>query len=841
MRKQFLSHKITIRRLSAVIASHTLTGAVLIAGTGYSHYTLAQSDKTETTETAETTEKITILGTRVAGRTATESSSPIDIIQSDELYKSGFSELGQSLQAIAPSFNFSRTQVSNGSDLFRPATLRGLQPDQTLVLINGKRRHNQSIFQAGGTVGEGAAGTDMNSIPLGALKRVEVLRDGAAAQYGSDAIAGVINLELKDTVDLTTISMRWGETSKGDGENMTLGINTGVALGTDGGFLNLTAEYRDSDRTNRADNPAWHQGDAESEFTSFFYNAMIPVGRDGELYSFGGYSERTALGSGFYRSATDNNNVSQVYPDGFLPGIDNTAQDTSFAFGYRHELNKAWSMDASVVYGKNTYDFDSSNTINSSIAAEYLANNPAATDADIAANAGPTEGYSGGIEFDQMTVNFDLAGSVDLGMSSELYIGLGAEYRDESYNINQGELNSYSCGLSNSGSSFPAVNSPTTAFAACGFQAYPGLQKDTNVGRDSVALYVDLEQNLSIDWLMGLAIRYEDFDLAGSETIGKLSSRYDLTDNFAIRGAISTGFRAPSLQQTAYTAISTTIDGNGLLGQVFVAATGDDFPSTLGVENLKSETSQSLSFGIIWSPVDSVNISLDTYHIKIDDRITLGQPLTTTDVAFNPSAVASLQASGANSINFFSNAANTTTTGVDLITTYNTVVAGGELKVTFAGNINETELDRVNAPSGISESIAFSSVSRSLLEGGQPQEKATLSFDWVKDDWSSILRLQHFGETEVDYFAQNHIPIPNTQKTSVVEAATLVDLNIGYQASENLTLSVGVNNIFDETPDELENDEVLEKISGGAFRFPLRAVPYGFNGTSYYVSVNFSF
>jgi len=798
-------------------------------------------------------EEVVTIGTRVAGRTATEATVPIDIIQVDALKKNGFTELGQALQTTAPSFNFSRTQVSDGSDIFRPATLRGLQPDQTLVLVNGKRRHTQSIFSLAGTVGEGAAGTDMNAIPLTALQTVEVLRDGAAAQYGSDAIAGVINLKLKQTTGETTGFVQWGETTEGDGEALTVGLNTGFDLGNDGGFLNLSLEYRDADETNRAQKDIggpdpisssvrWHQGDAETEFETIFYNAMIPIGSKAELYSFGGYSNRTALGSGFYRDFNRvERNVPQVYPNGFLPHIDNEAEDISFALGLRYELNDDWKMDASVAYGENTYDFDSRNTINSSIAAEYLFNNPGATDMDIAANSGPKSGYSGGFEFDQTTFNLDFSGSIDIGTSEPLYVAFGAEYRDDSYQINPGELASYSCGATDSGV-FPSVIDGMTT-TDCGFQAYPGLRPEaaTDEDRSSNALYVDLEKNLSEAWLIGAAVRYEDYDEAGNETTGKLSSRYDFTDSFAIRGAIATGFRAPSLQQSAYTAFTTTIDSSGSLAQSFTAAAGSALPSALGVSNLELETSESISLGFVWKPTDSVTLTVDGYSIEIQDRITLGGFLTAADLAFNPAAAAALTATGVAQGNFFSNAVDTTTDGVDIIVTYDTEFVEGDLSVTLAANFNDTDIDDIHAPTGIAEGVAFSSVSAAFMEGGQPRQRGTLTFDWSKNALNALLRLNYFGETEVDYFAANHIFIPGTDATSVVESAVLVDLNVSYAFTDNLTVSVGGNNIFDETPDELDSNEVLDIISNNAMRYPLRAVPYGFNGASYYLKVAFNF
>lgn len=785
-------------------------------------------------------EEIITIGTRVAGRTAADAAVPVDVINSEALTRNGFTELGQSLQSSAPSFNFSRTQVSDGSDLFRPATLRGLQPDQTLVLVNGKRRHNQSIFGNQGTVGGGAAGIDMNAIPLIALQTVEVLRDGAAAQYGSDAIAGVINLKLKETVDETTAFVQWGSTGEGDGDVSTLGINTGFELGNDGGFVNLSGEFRDFDQTNRADDSLWHQGDAEGEFKSIFYNTMLPVGK-GELYSFGGYSNRTALGSGFRRSAgSAAQNVPQVYPDGFTPNIDNEASDTSIAVGYRQDLFKDWSIDTSVVYGKNEYEFASANTINPSIAAEYLFNNPGASDADIAANAGPGSGHSASFEFEQTTINLDITGEIAMG-ENPLYLAVGAEYRDESYSIGKGTPASYSCGSSDANNSFPSVIDPTV-FASCGFEAYPGVspEAETDTSRDSYALYVDVERNMTDTWLLGAAFRFEDYQGIGDETVGKISSRFDVTDAFAIRGAVATGFRAPSLPQSDYQAFATNLNNDGTLARSFTAASGSALPVALGIDNLEIETSQSISLGFVLE-LDAVTITLDAYSVEIDDRIGLGSNISATDLAGNQAALDALAATGVAEARFFSNAINTTTDGVDLIVSYDTDLAGGDLNVALAANYNNTTIDSINIPAGTNENQIFSSVSQSFVTNGQPNERGTLTFDWSRNKLSSLLRVNYFGETEVDFFAGNHIGIPNTQPTSIVESALLVDIDFSYDITERITLSVGGNNIFDERPDELESDEVLDIISGGAFRYPLRAVSYGFNGASYYLKAVYNF
>jgi len=840
--------------------THVLTLAISVALGNASAYA-----EQNTAAQAEDIEKISILGSRVSNRTATESSVPVDIISAKSLTKGGFTELGQSLQATAPSFNFSRTQVSDGSDLFRPATLRGLQPDQTLVLINGKRRHNQAIFGLNGTVGAGAAGTDMNAIPMTALKNVQVLRDGAAAQYGSDAIAGVINLSLKDSTDVTSGYFQGGATGEGDGESYSMGLNTGFDIGTDGGFINFSVELRDADGTNRAqkdiggssttargtlsDKVRWGQGNAESEFISTFYNMMIPVD-ELEIYSFGGFSNRTALGNGFFRNYDEAaKNVPQVYADGFLPYIDNEAEDISIALGLRGDINDDWQFDLSAVYGENKYDFDSKNTINASYAAEYLANNPGATDAEIAANAGPTSGYSGGFRFDQLTFNADVTGTVEVGMDEPLYISFGAEYREENYEIVAGEEASYACGLANSDTSFTSVIDPDT-FAECGFQAYPGLRPDASgdADRDSYAFYLDLELQLNEKWNVGTAFRYEDFSDAGDDLVGKLSSRYDFTDDFALRGAISTGFRAPSLQQSAYTAYTTNLGAGGVLSPSFTATAGSPFPSALGVDGLELETSESISLGLVFDINDEISVTLDGYHIEIEDRITLGSMLSPEDVAFNQAAVDALLATGADQANYFANSVNSTTKGLDLIVTYNTDIAGGDLAVTLAGNINETEIDGVNAPDGIPKSVALDDLQRSFLTDGQPQERATLTFDYSRDKWGAIVRANYFGETDVIYFGNDHIGLPDEisatgafKDTSVVESAVLIDINFDYQINDNLTLAAGINNLFDKTPDELGEDEALDFITNQAFKYPVRALPYGFDGMSYYARVNFSF
>ncbi|MDT8318918.1 MAG: TonB-dependent receptor plug domain-containing protein, partial [Xanthomonadales bacterium] len=415
----------------------------------------ASAQEAETQQPETQLEEVVTIGTRVEGRSATETTVAIDIIGAEELNRNtGLFETGELLQRLAPSFNFSRTAISDGSDIFRPATLRGLGPDQVLVLINGKRRHNRALLGLSGTVGQGSAGVDFNAIPTLALAQVEILRDGAAAQYGSDAIAGVINLNLKQTVnEFTAISMV-GQTYDGDGERYQVQANGGVPIGN-GGFINLTGEYRNGDPTNRAaDSPQFpgqqifQHGDADTDFFGGFFNAGLPVSETVELYAFGGYSEGRATGAGFYRFVDQaDRSVPQVFPEGFLPRDTNKSEDGSLALGIRGDIVDDWTFDLSGVWGKNDYTFGVENTLNTSIAADFFNNNPGATDAEVAANAGPMGGFSGSQSFEQITFNLGINGQVDVGLASPLNIAVGAEYRDETFKLAPGQFESFSCGM----------------------------------------------------------------------------------------------------------------------------------------------------------------------------------------------------------------------------------------------------------------------------------------------------------------------------------------------------------------------------------------------------------
>ncbi|GAA0204849.1 TonB-dependent receptor [Kangiella japonica] len=834
----------------------------------YSSTTEAAQESNTKQNASKESKTIIVTGTRVSGRTIEDTAVPVDLITSDIIEESGASEVGELLQKLAPSFNFSRTTVSDGTDIIRPATLRGLGPDQVLILVNGKRRHSQAWVNIQQTIGRGSAGTDINSIPVSAIEHIEVLRDGAAAQYGSDAIAGVINIILKGGSAGTTLSGKWGQTKEGDGTVKQVSANSTIELG-DTGFLNLTAEFRDRGATNRAgisnrkDRVIMRLGDSSAENKYLFFN-----GEAGIAYFFGGVSSRSGQSGGFYRfEDRADRNVPQVYPDGFLPLQNTSVDDTSLAFGIRDFIGESWEYDLSAVYGKNEYGFIASNSLNASIAAQYVANNPGATDAEIAANAGPTRADSGGIEFQQLTYNFDLSSPLDWGLHDDVYFSTGIEYREEDYGINAGELVSYSCGYTgNTNNPFPSVIDPNVA-AACGMQGFPGYSPEISAAsqreRDNYAFYIDMESNLSDNFLLGIAARYEDFSDAGDATTGKLSARWDLTETFGLRGAVSTGFRAPSLAQRAFTTVFTDVDGTEL-SQTYHAPEGSEFAAAYGVSKLEHESSDNISLGAVYSPGNGLSISLDAYQIDIEDRIVLGGGLNGQNADANGTPVVNqpaldyLNANGYNKGQFFSNAIDTETFGADFVLTYDWgTESWGDYTFTWLSHYNRTEVKEINAPEGVLPETLFSKAQVDNIETGQPRQRLMLGLDWALNNWSSSLKVNRYGKVKTSFFTCQGLGIPTSNpdvcngvlgidpSPSVRSSAKwLADLEVRYDFDNGVRLTVGGNNITDEYPDKLPDNAVHRFISDapefGNYIYPWESTPFGINGAFYYVKLDFS-
>ncbi|MCZ6643235.1 MAG: TonB-dependent receptor [Gammaproteobacteria bacterium] len=834
---------------------------------------VAMMPSTALPQDEETIEEVVVTGTRVEGRSATESLAPVDIITEEMIRSTGATETGKILQLLAPSFNFSSTTISDGTDMIRPATLRGLGPDQLLVLVNGKRRHPTAHVNIQQTVARGDSGTDINAIPASAIKRIEVLRDGASAQYGSDAIAGVINIVLKDNIG-TELSAQWGSTTEGDGETLAVSVNAGFEIGEEG-FVNFTFEYRDREETNRA-TPAittlfgWYPagvtdtdlrsgavmpevklriGDSDSENIGFFYNAALPTA-SGEFYSFGGYTNRDGDASGFFRGPGDNRTVPALYPNGFLPNIITELTDWSVVAGYRGDINDTWDWDLSLAHGSSKFDFQERNTVNVSWWFEPLDGMDAAN--GIFAES-PQSGDTGNLLLDQTVLNFDVRGSREYGAGKLLNIAVGIEYREDDYEIEAGDPLSYTFGRTND----PAIPifGQTGGAASPATQGFPGFSPTEVVddGRNSFAVYGDLESYVTDTILLGGALRYEDFSDFGSTLDGKLSARVNFNERVSLRGTVATGFRAPGVQQTFFSQKSTNLDASGTLADTLNGSRA--VAQALGFADLREETSIGFTAGLVLQPSDAFSFTIDVYRIEIDDRIIFSSTLApeSTDAMGNPCVIGTgncpiadvLSSLNVAQTNLFTNAVDTSTDGVDLVAKYTMDLNNGaQFDFNASVNFTSTDVDRINSSSSIlSDTQVFDSGQVLLVEEGQPGEHGVFSGTYYSGPWTINARANYFGEVSSKGF---------TGVEHTWGAKTLVDAHVSYDFSDNVRFTVGGNNIFDTFPDDWGVGGTLEPPGGGApfddgvtfgdggFKYGWETLPFGINGASYYIRLDVS-
>ncbi len=811
---------------------------------------------------------IIVTGTRRTDRTIADSTVPIDVISSEALQNSGTTETNRLLNQLVPSFNFPQPSLTDGTDSLRPATLRGLAPDQVLVLVNGKRRHISSLLNLNGSVGRGSSGVDMNTIPPIAIDRIEVLRDGAASQYGSDAIAGVINIQLKkreggraqisygkyittmndvDQVasvlpttgasDNPVINYTGNDRKRRDGDTYTFATNIGLPVG-DRGYLNLTAEYKDRAPTNRSgpdvrrnyagvgdprettfNRYAHRYGDGESKDLNFFYNAGMDVGDSFELYSFGSYGVRDGNGAGFYRRALDARNADfsnggqPFYPDGFLPIINSTIHDIAIAGGIRGET-AGWNLDLSVNYGSNRLDYDISNTFNTSLGSAGSAR----------------KFYAGGLRSGQTSVNFDASHDFDLGIG-DTTIAFGGEWRNENYKIVPGELSSYVAGP------FAFTNG-----AAPGAQVFPGFSPTTAIdrSRDSFAGYAEIDTDISEIFNVQAAGRYEHFSDFGDTVNGKLAARFEPIDGLALRGSVSTGFRAPGMAQQFFSTTSTN-NVNGTLIEIGTFPVGSPIAVALGAQPLKPEKSVNFGGGIAFNMIDGLSVTVDYYRIKIKDRITLTENLQGADV------VAILQQAmvQGTSARFFINGIDTRTQGLDVVASYRIPDIGiGKLTLTAGYNINDTKITSRRTFSGFSAQRLFGRPESFRLTDGQPSNKFNAGLDWELGKLGATLRGNHYGSV--------FLPGPSLDITVPQDAAPgdltlspkwVVDLELRVKPIDAVTLAVGANNLLDEYPDRLPFGTVNGFNYGlnNSFLPYSSQSPFGFSGRFLYgrVSVDF--
>jgi iron complex outermembrane recepter protein len=772
-------------------------------------------------------EELAVIGTRAAERTSTEAPVPVDVLTATEIKQTGRTETAQIIQSLAPSFNFPRATIGDGTDHTRPATLRGLAPDQVLVLVNGKRRHASALINVNGTIGRGSGMVDLNAIPASAIERIEILRDGAAAQYGSDAIAGVINIILKQGAPNELVGTG-GQTVESDGEVIQAGGNYALALGGDG-VLQLAGEYRNRGFTNRSapdlrpqyfpgdprnSDPSLNgqinhrQGDADTEDGGLFFNLAKPIGPTAEVYGFGGGTLRRGEAAGFWRRANDDRTVRAIHPNGFLPMIATKISDFSGVAGVRGDRG-GLRWDVSANYGRNLFHFDVKNSNNVTLGA-----------------ASPTEFYAGTLIFDQFTANLDLAKSFTVGLASPLNVAVGAEFRRDGYQINEGEPDSYRDG------GVRILDGPNAGGqGAPGAQVFPGfrLTDTTNANRNNIAGYVDLEAQVVHRLLLGVAGRVEHYNDFGSTTDGKITARFEAVPGFAVRGAVATGFKAPSLGQSFFSATSTNfVNGIPFENRTFPVNT--EVARALGATDLKAEQSENYSFGVALNPVQSLSITADYYQILIDDRIVFSGNFNQQQVVDFLASQGFPNIAGAR---YFTNAIDTRTLGVDVVVNYGFAVGtSSTVRLTGGYNYNVNRVLRVApTPPALSafQETLFDRVERARIEVGQPKDNIYLSSVWSYNDLGLTLRAQRFGE--VTSFGTP----TNGSLDQTFSAKWIADVAASYTFGERLTVTAGVDNVFDVYPDPNNEGNATTAGNNNFGIFPYNGIsPWGFNGAFYY-------
>ncbi|PXY40701.1 TonB-dependent receptor [Flavobacterium cheongpyeongense] len=815
---------------------------------------------------------VVVVGSRNTKRTVVNSAVPIDVINvKDVTTQSGKIEINELLQYVAPSFNANKQSGSDGADHVDPASLRGMGPDQTLVLINGKRRHQSSLINLFGTRGRGNTGTDLNAIPAASIKRIEILRDGAAAQYGSDAIAGVINIVLNDNVDTFTGSVTYGAfntNAKGDfpegtantdgyrldkngngntfgkdqafdGGSVKVAANYGVAIGEKGGYANFSTEYLNKNKTLR---PGFdfRKGFGEAEIQSFnlFGNLSIPISEKTEFYAFGGRNFRDTDAYAFTRNSGPRV-VEEIYPGGYTPRITSNIIDNSFAAGFRTQTSGGWKIDLSNTFGKNLFHYYVKGTINASLL-----------------TASPTEFDAGGHSLTQNTTNFDISKNYDSVMSG-LNLAFGAEFRTEKFNIFAGEEGSYTTYDTNGKpitdpltQSPPMTdnpdydpNEPTSSTNPLmvprpgGSQGFPGYSPKNAIdkSRTNLSLYADAELDISEAFMLSTAVRFENYSDFGSTVNGKLASRLKLTDNINLRGSVSTGFRAPSLAQIYYNLRFTNFSSAGAT-EVLLSPNNSPVTKAFGINNLNEEKAVNGSLGLTANFGD-FTATVDGYLIHVKDRIVLTGYFDATQ--FNL---------GVDKAQFFVNGVDTKTTGLDVVLAWKKTINENRFGATLVGNINDMKIDKVKN-GNLEEKTFFGERDKAFLLASAPPNKFGLNLNYGRKWFDAGLAFTRFSEVKLLDYQMDEDPedyrtdasetdeqvFANQKKaaTDTYGAKIVTDLTLGFQLSKSTKISIGANNLLNIYPDQ--QDDWVE--AGGYWD----AVQMGFNGAYYYARLGFNF
>ncbi len=771
-------------------------------------------------------QEITV-GSRAAGAEQ-EKAVPVDVLPHEQIVSTSATEVNQIIEKLSPSFNFPRPTITDGTDEVRPATLRGLGPDQLLVMVNGKRRHTSALINANGSIGRGSAGVDLNAIPVSAIDSVEILREGAAAQYGSDAIAGVLNLVLKSGAQPLTVSAKGGATTHGDGQMIDTSISDGFSIGK--GALFATGEYRDRYPTNRAGadprdqivagdagkndvpQPSHHWGDAYVRDLMAFANFNLPLSADEKqiFYAFGGMSNRHGSAGGFYRRSIQTQNWPDIYPLGFLPLIEPRILDSSVTTGVRGEMAK-WFYDLSSGYGRNKFDFYVRHSLNTSLGPTMPPNQ--------------TSFYAGTLRDSQWVTNFDVSRGFNVGLAGPLNVAWGAEYRREGYGIDAGEPNSYING---------GFKDRSGAVAPAGAQVFPGFrpQNAVDVSRDNKSLYADIEGDVTSMLRLGVAGRYENYSDFGSTTNGKLTARFSPLKRLIFRGSASTGFRAPSLGQSWFSSVATNFLRDPATGQLAPFEVGtypvsSPVAQALGAQPLKPEKSRDYSGGIVYQPLEHLEITADYFHININDRIVFSGNFTGGKVQ------PLLAPFGVTGARFFTNAIDTRTSGLDVVSNFQQSLGSlGRLDLSAAFSHNATKVvGTVATPpqlAGLGE-VLFDRVERRRIECGQPHTNVRLMQSWNDGNFNTTLRESRYGD-----FCSFAAVAADDQTYA---ARWLGDVDFAYRW-QRYTFGVGAENIFDQFP--TKNRLGTAQANLGIFTYPSQS-PYGMNGRFVYSRVDVRF
>jgi iron complex outermembrane receptor protein len=780
--------------LSAVTAASLLHGASA----------LAQQQTAE----VDVVDTVIVTGTRVSDRTVADSQSPIDILTPEVLQSTGTTELAAALSRALPSLNFPRPALVDGTSGVRPAQLRGLSPDQVLILVNGKRRHISALVNVNGSIGRGSSAVDLNAIPVASIERVEVLRDGASAQYGSDAIAGVINIVLKGSGQSGSIVADAGQYSKGDGEQYQLSGDAGLNFG-DTGFVHFAGQLTDQSETNRAgayrgtapntgNNPgvgetAFTIGDPQVDALAASVNAGFDLSDNVHAYVTATASDRDIVSYAFYRSIGHNALVPQVYPDGYVPEINQISKDLAVVGGVRGDIGD-WKWDVSYDYGQNHLEFYTQHSINYSLGV-----------------TSPSRFYDGRLEYAQHVVNADVSRAFDWGLAAPATLSFGTEYRREEWAQKAGDPTSYTSGGAQGFGGFTPGNAGT-------------------FDRHSYAAYVGLEADITDRLSAGIAGRYEDYSDFGNETSGKLSARYEFTDAVALRGTVASGFRAPSLAQQNYQVVTTNIIGNVPFETGTFPAAGA-VAQALGGEPLQAETSLSYSLGLVLQPIDRLYVTIDAYQIEIDDRIVLSSNLQLANNAAAQALLGQLGITNVQAARYFNNAIDTRTRGVDLVGSYAIPLGAGRLSLTGGYNYNETEVTRVVPNPAVLDALGanlerIGRDERGRIEEGFPRDKIALSGTWTVGPWAVNLGATRYGE-----FTTRTASASNIDYT--YDARWLVDASASWRVN-GWAVTLGADNVFDEYPER----SPYENSTFGQFLYPTQS-PFGFNGTYLYGKLSY--